>query len=68
MLVFHVTYILHKLGEVELVERIDGVAHCRAGGRDCAIKLVHGARDELGRGENVVLQEVHLLGQLFIVT
>ena len=55
------TYILHKLGVVELVEHIDSVRHGGAGGTDRTIQLIHRAGDQMRTCKHIVLQEVHLL-------
>ncbi len=35
------TYILHKLGIVQLVESVDSIAHCGACCTDSSVQLVH---------------------------
>ena len=60
-------FIFHELCVVKLIKRVNSIGYCGARGADGTVKLIHGARDELGAGQDVVLKEAHLLREGFVI-
>jgi hypothetical protein len=59
-------YVFQELGVVQLAERVDRIAQRGVGCVDRPVELLDGVVDQVGAGNDVVLQLGHLLKQQFV--